>query len=203
MNPSSSSRNPTEDGARDDFLKQFAVEPNTVVFKFAGKEIFVPKYNGIVWWFPDHREDAPILQTFLVWVFTIVNTMQTLCIFIWPILLIVRFGLVRSILALFLTIPLALNMEETFGKSYGTAHASFNILFLTFRLAAWYTSQNSVQESNSTGWVFGSLGFIIVLFTVGTIYCNVEIMIGRTWFALISSYYQLFQWLIELKQWIA
>uniref|UniRef100_A0A7S2L7K2 Uncharacterized protein n=1 Tax=Leptocylindrus danicus TaxID=163516 RepID=A0A7S2L7K2_9STRA len=178
--------------------RRFQAEPDTVFLRMTGQEIKMPKYNGVMWWFPDRRPNSPKIEVLLCYLFSIVCNMQTLFIILWPLDLFYRYGWV-VLMSLTLTVPLGSKLENTFGENYGTAYSSVNVLHLTHQATHWFMERQAQEEEEQSHWIVISVFFVLLLFTIGYAYCTIELCLGRTSFAFIVVCAQCLWWAIEFQ----
>lgn len=166
---------------------------NTFLLKTTGQTIFLPKYNGVLWWFPSSREGQPALENWISFLLHIVESMQTFSLFVWPAHLVYQFGWMRAILGMVVTVPLGSHLEDKFGENKGTFYASLQAVYLTFQVLHYIAT--ILESYNKAAMVFL---FLTGTFLVGTMLSIAENMVGRTCFAIIISYPQLTIWLYKI-----
>mmetsp|Transcript_2085 Transcript_2085/g.4528 ORF Transcript_2085/g.4528 Transcript_2085/m.4528 type:complete len:241 (+) Transcript_2085:121-843(+) len=169
-----------------------AEPPNTFILKITGQTICLPKYNGILWWFPAIREDQPALEYAISFFFHIVESVQTLSLLVWPIELLSQVGIIQTLLGVLLTVPLGTYLEDTFGQNKGTAYASLQTIYLTFHLKNYYFLKWAQQIHSRTAVAFY---FLAAAFVIGNLLSRLETKVGRTSFAILVTYPQLILWL--------
>jgi hypothetical protein len=175
-----------------ELVERFTEEPNTVLLRISGQEIFVPKDNGIVWWFPRSRPNAPALEMFFSSFFSIVNAMQTIRLFIWPCQLIYQVGLLKTALSIPLTIPIGSSLQDTHGENSGSFYTSLNAIFLTHQVFHLFHLEAALS-------FVALLKFLGLVAGIGHGICLGEYVIERTWWAAILAYAQLGVWIYELS----
>jgi hypothetical protein len=179
--------------------RQFRAEPETpkLTMVINGETIILPKYNGVGWFSPTHHDCSHPLENFFAWFFSVVNTVQTCSLFLWPAVLIFRFGFLYTLVSLPLTVPLASHLEDKYGPNYGTAYSSLNTLYLSFFAMRWFVSSNrGVADSLDPNPVIIAIAFVALMFLVGNALCIVETAVfGRTWFAALIAYAHLVVWI--------
>lgn len=163
----------------------------------------IPQYNGVTWFFPasvNRRQPRP-LETFILWLFTVVNTVQTLSLFIWPTILITRFGFLYTLLSLPVTLPLASDLDDKYGPNYGTAYTSLNTTYLTF-FAMRYIVVANIEAFEPRAVIY-VMSYMVLLFLIGNALCVLEkYVFGRAWNAALVVYAHILVWAIQGTQYM-
>jgi hypothetical protein len=190
-----------------ELYRRFHKEPPTTPLQITlnGVALELPKYNGIGWWFPDHKplkEQHPV-EIFFFYVFTGVNTMQTISLLVVPIQLLVQYGVWRGLASLLLTIPLGSYLEERFGDNYGSAYTSLVVLELAWGVMGWSLELQQQRQSSSSTTTPNRLvvvfAFGAALYGLGVGLCWIERhVLGRTFHAAFVAYGQLGYWMWKL-----
>lgn len=187
--------------------RRFQKEPPTTSLQINlnGAALELPKYNGIGWWFPDHKplaQQHPV-EIFFFHVFTGVNTIQTLSLLVVPIQLLVQYGVWKGLASLPLTIPLGSYLEERFGDNYGSAYTSLIVLELTWGFMSWALELQKQQQQSATNTTPNRmvvvLAFGAALYGLGIGWCWIERhVLGRTFHAAFVAYGQLAYWMWKI-----
>jgi hypothetical protein len=182
----------------DTRLKSVGV-PDPVLLKLTGKHIFLPKYIGMVWWFPEKQPEERQLETLVYWIFTIVVTMQTVAYVILPILIWLRLGLLYTALTLPLVVILGDHLSTSYGYEGGLLYACLNVLWLT--VGVFVRVLSILRESETEGWMDNKIAvaifFVGSLFVVGNLFAMTERTMGGR-FVVIWVYGQLGLWIYQL-----
>lgn len=178
---------------------RFTAEPqdSPVTMSVNGTTVVLPKYNGVLWWFPKPPDggELSIVEIFFYRFFTIVNATQTCSLFIWPAILVYRFGWLYTLASMPLTVPVGSHIEDNFGPNTGTAYASLHALYLSFHLLDWVL----VVANHNSAVILGA--FVALTLFIGRMLALVERdLLGRTWYAAVVAYAHLGIWVHCLFQ---
>ena len=175
--------------------RRFYAEPPAESPSILGETIYIPKYNGVNWWFPISQVDGPPLERQLEAAFhsffTSVSMIQTTSIFLWTCILVYWFGYFETLSAIPVTIALESQFKQRYGDNYGTAYFSMNALYIGFHFNRWWSGDR-------TGTLSNSLGLFAPIFCIAHILANTEKRImGWTWYAAFMAYGHLVVWIYD------
>jgi len=176
----------------DDQSRFWVIAAHTYII--GGTPIYLPIYDGIQWRFPT-VPDPCALQSASYWFFTWVQTVQVLCLAWWYGNLIYRIGWVFSLISIPFMVPFAVQLEETYGKHYGTAYSCLQSMFFSFRLVTWYMLWSPTFDPSPGVFLFG---FCALMFLMGHALAMAETRMGRLLFASVTTSIQTGIWLYML-----
>jgi hypothetical protein len=164
--------------------------PDPILLKLTLKHIFLPRYIGMVWWFPEKQPEEPQLETLVYWIFTIVNSMQTFSYVILPCLIWFRVGLLYTALSLPLVVPLGDHLGGRYGSTRGSGpllYGCLNVLWLN--VEAFVRILSIRRESEKEEWIDNKIAvgifFVGSLCVVGNLFSMTEHTMGYGRFVVV------------------